>query len=125
MFLIFVFLPHFQILVMLWFKNSFDSYSFYLFLSQLPLHNVFFITENFQFLRSLLLLNHPSQFPQQITIIFLFQFLQSLNLIIQNLLVPLLKTSHLLSFPIKSSKCLFSVFYSSLTINFFSKSEGV
>ena len=41
--------------------------------------------------------NHPSQFLQQITIIFLLHFLTSLNLMIQNLLVCLLK--HLIFHP--------------------------
>ena len=73
--LILVFLPHFQILVMLWFKNP------VLILTHLSL--VLHL--------SLLLLNLLSQFLQQIAIIFLFRFLQSLNLMIQNLFVRLLK----------------------------------
>ena len=40
---------------------------------------------------SLLFLNLPSQFLQQISIIFLFRFLKSLNLMIQSLFVRLLK----------------------------------
>ena len=92
LFLIFVFLPHFQILVMLWFKNTVLILTHSsLVLSQISLHNFLFVAQNYQALRFILLLNHPSQFFQQITIIFLLQFLTSLNLMIQNLLVRLLK----------------------------------
>ena len=98
LFLIFVSLPHFQILVMLWFKNTVLILTHSsLVLSQIPLHNFLFVAQNSQALRFLLLLNHPSQFLQHITIIFLLQFLTSLNLMIQNLLVRLLK--HLIFHP--------------------------
>ena len=98
LFLIFVSLPHFQILVMLWFKNTVLILTHSsLVLSQIPLHNFLFIAQNSQALRFLLLLNHPPQFLQQITIIFLLQFLTPLNLLIQNLLVRLLK--HLIFHP--------------------------
>ena len=64
LFLIFVFLPHFQILVMLWFKNTVLIHIYLsLVLSQIPLHKVLFVTQNSQVLRFLILLNHPSQFP--------------------------------------------------------------
>ena len=62
-----------------------------LILTHLSLVLVLFVTQNSQALRFLLLLNLPFQFLQQIAIIFLFRFLQSLNLMIQNLLVRLLK----------------------------------
>ena len=92
LFLVFVFLPLFQILVMLWYKNPVLILTHLrLVLSQIRLHNVLFVTQNSQVLRFLTLLNHPSQFLQQIAIIFLFRFLQVLNLMIQNLLVRLLK----------------------------------
>ena len=70
MFLIFVFLPYFPILVMLWFKIPVLFLTHLsLFLSQIKLHNVLFLTQNSQALRFLLLLNLPSQFLQQIAII--------------------------------------------------------
>ena len=58
-------------------------------LSQIPLQNFLFVTQNSQALRFLLIRNRPSQFLQQITIIFL-QFFTSLNLMIPNLLERLL-----------------------------------
>ena len=63
LFLIFVFLPHFQILVMLWFKNAVLIHiHLSLVLSQIPFHKVLFVTQNSQVLRFLILLNYPSQF---------------------------------------------------------------
>ena len=98
----------FQILVMLWFKNPVLILTHLsLVLSQIQLQNILFVTQNSQALRFLLLLNLSSQFLQPITIIFLFWFLQSLNLMIQNLLVYLLKHIIFHLFLIKSSKHLF------------------
>ena len=82
-------------------KHSFDYYSFKLLLSQIPLHNFLFVAQNSQALKFLVLLNHPSQFFQQITITFLLRFLTSLNLMIQNLLMCLLK--HLIFHPFQQS----------------------
>ena len=76
-------------------------------LSKLQLRNVLSVAQNYQVLRFLLLLNLPSQFLQQIAVIFIFLFLQLLNLIIQNLFVCLLRASHLSPFPLKSNKHLF------------------
>ena len=61
LFLIFVFLPRFPILVMLWFKNLVLVLTYLsLVLPQIHLYNVFFVTKNSQALRFLLLLNLPS-----------------------------------------------------------------
>ena len=120
LFLIFVFLSHFEILVMLQVKNTVLIFTHSsLVLSQIPLHNFLFVSPNSQALRLLLLLNHPSQFLQQNTIIFFLQFLMSLNLTIQNLLVRLLEHLN------KVQQASFPVFYSNLSMNFFPKSEGV
>ena len=87
---------------MLWFKNTvFIITNSSLVLSQIPLLNFLFLTQNSQALRFLLLLNHPSQFLQQITIIFLLRFLTSINLMIQNLLMRPLK--HLTFCPFQQS----------------------
>ena len=74
-------------------KPSFDSYSFKSssFTNSASQQIRLFVTQNSQTLRFLLLLHHPPQFLQQIAIIVLIRFLQSLNLMIQNLLVCLLK----------------------------------
>ena len=77
-----------------------------------------FVTQNYQFLKFLLLLYLPFQFLRQIAVIFLFRFLQSLNLMIQNLLVCLLK-SHLLPVSIKSSRRLFKSSTQACQSNFF------
>ena len=78
--------------LMLWFKNPVLILTHLsLVLSQIQLHKVLCVGQNSQTLRFLLLLNLPSQFLQPIAIIFHFRFLQSLNLMIQNLFVGLLK----------------------------------
>ena len=75
LFLIFKFLPYFQILVMLWFKNPIlILIHLSLVLQQIQLHNIPFVNQkqNSQALRFLSLRNLLSQFLQPIAIIFLF-----------------------------------------------------
>ena len=123
--LIFVFLAHFQILVMLWFKNTVLILTHLsLIISQIPLNNVLFITQSSQTLRFLLLLNLSiSVSPtNRNNFSFLIPSVIKSNDIKPASAPP--QTSHL-SLPIKSRRALFQSSTQVYQSIFFSKSEDV
>ena len=107
LFLVFVFLPHVQILVILWFKKPVLILAHLsLVLSQIQLHNTLFVPQNSQALIFLLLLNLVSTSPtNRNNISFSIpSFIKSNDS--KTACAPS-QTFHLLLLPIKSSKCLF------------------